>query len=335
MNVSLGKSWFPTMRLKIVLGVTVFRKLRSQLVGIATLVASLCLAPALAQGQTVTPYATGMGTIANLSFDTSGALFAGRFNNSGLSRVAAGGGVGTNFITRPSGQYAAVVGPDNGLYTVLTNGNVVRYAPGATVPDAAPYGTGTSTSSYTNLAFDASGRLYVIGNADANVFRIPAGGGAATVFGTVTGVPFGIAIDAGGRVYISLESGTSVLSIPSTGGAATVFGTGVSPQNYGIVVSAAGDVYVTSYGASAVFRIASGGGAATSFAAVPDGPTGITVRNGVLYVGSYNTGVVRQVSFPGPVVVPVPTMSEWAMILMGLVLASGAALFIQRRGMTA
>ena len=32
---------------------------------------------------------------------------------------------------------------------------------------------------------------------------------------------------------------------------------------------------------------------------------------------------------------PVPTLSEWAMILFGLALAGGAALYIQRRRMTA
>ncbi len=32
--------------------------------------------------------------------------------------------------------------------------------------------------------------------------------------------------------------------------------------------------------------------------------------------------------------IPVPTLSEWAMILLGLVLAGGAALYIQRRQMT-
>jgi len=31
---------------------------------------------------------------------------------------------------------------------------------------------------------------------------------------------------------------------------------------------------------------------------------------------------------------PVPTMTEWAMILMSLMLAGGAALYIQRRHMT-
>ncbi|WP_428151499.1 IPTL-CTERM sorting domain-containing protein [Brevundimonas sp.] len=39
-------------------------------------------------------------------------------------------------------------------------------------------------------------------------------------------------------------------------------------------------------------------------------------------------------SFSAPVVQPVPTLSEWAMILFGTLLAGGAALYIQRRQMT-
>ncbi|WP_271083953.1 IPTL-CTERM sorting domain-containing protein [Brevundimonas sp. NIBR11] len=37
----------------------------------------------------------------------------------------------------------------------------------------------------------------------------------------------------------------------------------------------------------------------------------------------------------GPEATPVPTLSEWAMILFGLTLAGGAALYIQRRRLTA
>lgn len=40
-------------------------------------------------------------------------------------------------------------------------------------------------------------------------------------------------------------------------------------------------------------------------------------------------------SIVGVPVAPVPTMSEWAMILFGLMLASGAALYIQRRQLIA
>lgn len=45
--------------------------------------------------------------------------------------------------------------------------------------------------------------------------------------------------------------------------------------------------------------------------------------------GGYTSGGVRMVSAPAPAAVP--TMTEWAMILLGLMLAGVAALTIQRR----
>lgn len=44
--------------------------------------------------------------------------------------------------------------------------------------------------------------------------------------------------------------------------------------------------------------------------------------------------VSGQVSTTAPIVTPVPTLTEWAMILLGLVLAGAAALHIQRRRLT-
>lgn len=60
-----------------------------------------------------------------------------------------------------------------------------------------------------------------------------------------------------------------------------------------------------------------------SFLAGPDAYRATwTFRNGVLTSGSGPTLMA---------VAPVPTLSEWAMILFGLMLAGGAALYIQRR----
>ncbi|MBX9709202.1 MAG: IPTL-CTERM sorting domain-containing protein [Caulobacteraceae bacterium] len=48
-------------------------------------------------------------------------------------------------------------------------------------------------------------------------------------------------------------------------------------------------------------------------------------------VNRYGTGTVALAPPPAPI----PTLSEWAMILLGLMLAGGAALCIQRRQMMA
>lgn len=115
--------------------------------------------------------------------------------------------------------------------------------------------------------------------------------------------------------------------------------TGLSPATGpaagGTVVTITGTVLT---GATAVTF---GGVAATNFtvnsatsitATAPAHATGsvdvlVTTPNGV----SANTAADNFTYGP----VPVPTMTEWAMILFGLMLACGAALLIQRRGFTA
>jgi hypothetical protein len=58
--------------------------------------------------------------------------------------------------------------------------------------------------------------------------------------------------------------------------------------------------------------------------------TGIIDIAGNSLAGGYTSGGTRSV---GPLVAPapVPTMSEWAMIILGTMLAGGAALYIQRQ----
>ena len=64
--------------------------------------------------------------------------------------------------------------------------------------------------------------------------------------------------------------------------------------------------------------------------ALPDGTVSRMTVNGRTYIdhGSYR---LLLPNLPEPV----PTLSEWAMILFGLILAGGAAVMIQRRRMTA
>lgn len=57
--------------------------------------------------------------------------------------------------------------------------------------------------------------------------------------------------------------------------------------------------------------------------------TGIEDMAGNAITGGYTSGGTRLVSLPAPV--SVPTMTEWAMIMFGTILAGGAALYIQRR----
>lgn len=64
---------------------------------------------------------------------------------------------------------------------------------------------------------------------------------------------------------------------------------------------------------------------------------GQTVRVAFIHTfGTYQEAFLDNVQVnTAPVAAPVPTLSEWAMILFGTMLAGGAALFIQRRRLTA
>lgn len=63
------------------------------------------------------------------------------------------------------------------------------------------------------------------------------------------------------------------------------------------------------------------------------GGAGAHVANGYSVIGASNVRAVVVVVAPPPA--PVPTLSEWALILFGLFLAGGAALMIQKRRLTA
>lgn len=60
--------------------------------------------------------------------------------------------------------------------------------------------------------------------------------------------------------------------------------------------------------------------------------TGIVDSDNIGLAGGFTSGEVRTVSQP---VQPVPTLSEWSMIVLGTLLAGGAALYIRRRHATA
>ena len=297
----------------------------------AFLAGVVLLAPASASAQTVTTYATGAYAGSSLSFDSSGALFVSGFNAQDVYRVPPGGGEATVFVTRSSAIGKAALGPDNSLYTVVEGGKVVRYAPGSTTPDPTPYATGVTTDRFNSLVIDSAGRLYVIGSSDRNVYRAPIGGGAATVFGSLPAgaAALDIAVGPGGEVFVSEQASRSVLKIAPSGGQSTIFATGVGIGT-GLAVARNGDVYVNDYVNGLIRRVPASGGTGVVIATIADQPFGLTLRGDKLYASAFDSGYVYQVALPSEPA-PVPTMTEWAMILFAMMLAGGAVLHLQRR----
>lgn len=140
------------------------------------------------------------------------------------------------------------------------------------------------------------------GGAEA-VFGSTAGAGGGTVGGNSSAVTTGGTQTAGGAPGGALGQGGN-----APGGAD--FGGGGGGGWYG--------------GGAATFR--SGGGGSGYIGGVTAGTMASGFRAGNGYV---------TLTYTPAVIVPVPTMSEWAMILLGLMLAGGAALYVQRRRLTA
>lgn len=305
--------------------------------GCATLAASVFCAFAVlvaspADAQVASPYASGFDRPASLTFDAAGALYASTAdragNLSGVYRAPAGSGqVGVRYDTGNlfSQTHESVIGPDNALYIADVNANTIwRMAPGSTTPTS--YATGTAPLS---VQFDGAGNLYsVVGSGE--ILKVGPGGGALQPF--ATGADFGVslAIDAAGSLFVPRYDDNDVVSVGPAGGAVAIVSAHGIPQVFSITVDRpTGDIYfVTQQGSpnGAIRVIRSGQSTSQLFLAGFDQPSALTYHNDALYVGEYNTGNVLRVVLRAPV----PTLAEWAMIILGLMLAGGGAVILHR-----
>lgn len=304
------------------------------LVAAVVCVVSLGGGMAQAQGIVQTTYATGMNSPANISFDASGALFAGEFNGNSVFRAPPGGGAGASYVTAAGGAHSAIIGPDGGLYVVLMGtGNVVRYPAGSTTVDAVPYATGFPGNSYFAIAFDSAGRLYAVGPGQTSVYRASATGGAFSPFATGLGLQsFSLAFDAAQNLYVADRDDRNIYRV-TPAGVAAAFGTHGQSSVLALAVGPDNRVYVVGYTNDTIHVIPTTGGAATPYFTMPSGAgvTALGYKGNTLYVGNFDRDTVYAIE-AAPA--PVPTMTEWAMLLFGTVLAGGAALYIQRRHFT-
>lgn len=296
--------------------------------------ALLCIAlsgPAAAQTQST--YATSVSGPSNISFNAAGVLFAGEATGTIVSSAPAGGGIGSQFVNPVRNNHQAIIGPDDALYvTEPATGTIGRYPPGSTVRDVGDYASGFPTGGLAvSLAFDSTGRLLGAQRNSTEVYVAPAGGGVATLFATGLTFPRSIVVDPADNVFVLNESG-EVKRVGPGGGAATSFSP-ASALSYAMAIDATGKLYVADYFNDIIRVIPATGGASTPYYTVTGGAnlTALTVYNGVLYAGGFSTATIYAITLGGPAPTPVPTMTEWAMILFGTLLAGAATLAIHRR----
>jgi hypothetical protein len=125
-----------------------------------------------------------------------------------------------------------------------------------------------------------------------SIYKVPIGGGAATVVASWQGIPAGLAIDATNVYWTSsLKGQGTVLQAPIAGGPAVVL---ASAQNdpRSIVVDAT-SVYWGNAGGSpaygSVMKVPIGGGAALQLATSMTGPTGLAIDKSYVYWGNQGT----------------------------------------------
>ncbi len=292
----------------------------------------LAPASALAQALAETPYASGTDKPFTLSFDRSGRLYVGQFGEDVVWRVPVGGGSAAVFVTgTPGFGLGGIIGPDDALYVPNVDGEIYRYAPGATTPDSQPYATGFG-SLLNGLVFDDAGRLYGIATGTPRqISRVAPGGGRASAVCVLPNESYAMTISAAGKpLAISEQYG---VIYQCDGNNVSVFADIIDGVNLSLTKDSEGRIYYGLFDGpniGEIYRIESRGGASTFVAKSQTGVVGLIFKNADLYVGKYYLGTVSRIANVAPSPTPVPTMTEWAMILFAVMLAGGAALHLQR-----
>ncbi|WP_426041651.1 IPTL-CTERM sorting domain-containing protein [Brevundimonas sp. TWP2-3-4b1] len=287
-----------------------------------------------ASAQTVTVYGSNSTGHAGGVFDASGNYFVSR--NGFLQRVTGNGTVFTDLLTLANYSTGMAVRGGNLYYSDENANAIYRIATNCVAPCTPTLVANTPTNNPEQIAFDAAGNLFYSNFQSFDVYRLAAGcvepctsivhaNGGGFQFRT-----FGVAIAANGDRYFSTSAGRIVrtpagCAEPCTGTLVTT----VPGNQGGSLTFTNGVLYMNAN--TSIYAVPTTGAAATVYAASPSFvfPYGLaTAPNGDLVLADLASANIFRIA---PVIVPVPTLSEWAMILLGLMLAAGAILIVQRR----
>ncbi|WP_426038326.1 IPTL-CTERM sorting domain-containing protein [Brevundimonas sp. DC300-4] len=185
------------------------------------------------------------------------------------------------------------------------------------------------------LRYEPNGTAYVNNN------HISGGTSAADQFraGVVFSIPTGLPVSAAElrlasasvvpspntlNVYQVTTAGTVLLA--AGGGSATFVDLADGPL-YGTTSITNGSVITVTLTADAIAAINAAQGGTFAVGLIP-----VSAPNSYVFGGSSGLDTPRELVLTrGVAPAPIPTLSEWAMILLGIVLAGGAALYIQGR----
>lgn len=296
---------------------------------------------ASAAAQTATPYGQ-VPNAAGVVVSPSGDVFAMDSVTGTIFRVAPGGATTTAHTTAiGTGSFMLARAADGTLYAAREQFNEIYRVPANCVAPCAPELIATPLLPWA-LAVDAAGDLYVGSYAGNNILRYAAGcvaPCAPTTFATGITKPAELAFGPGGQLLVQTADGDiRAFSAGCVAPCTPVPYASIAPAYgwRGLTVAQDGSLYAYNMSTQEIHRIPSGGGASTLVGTYPELQVTIQIEldpsGTVLYAATQRSGSgLYAVQLPPPGPVPVPTLSEWAMILFGTLLAGGAALYLQRR----
>jgi IPT/TIG domain/Listeria-Bacteroides repeat domain (List_Bact_rpt) len=282
----------------------------------------------------VTLISSGLDDPLGLAFDSAGNLFISNAVNNTVSVLPVASGT----------VFGQSVTADT-LSTVVSTGQ-----------DTTPFG----------IAFDRAGNLYIESNSADTVSVLPASSGTlfgravttdtlTTLISTGLDEPTGIAVDSAGNLYISngnpdspsvsvfpVASGTLFGHVVKADNASTLISSGIS-EPWGLTFDSAGNLYVADAGANTVLVLPTASGKifgvsvtahnlATIVSVDLDGPTGVTIEGGNLFVANSNPGTLAVLPAASGTLFFHAVTADTVQILFGPGLQGPSSLVFDRAG---
>lgn len=152
------------------------------------------------------------------------------------------------------------------LYVSLADNRIVTYDVTLLSASAVQASFGVFASTGLNdprgIAFDASGNLYAVSNADNKVIRFNSSGTPTTFATTGMDSPQGLAISPSGTVYVANNLGNTITRFDSAGVSSTFANANLNAP-FGIAFDTDGNLYAANSGNNTITRFTSSGTAST------------------------------------------------------------------------
>lgn len=327
----------------------------SMAAGLLSLVA-LCGSAGVASAQTASPFSSVVGQPTDLIVLAPG----------GAAYVASN--TGLYYLPTPAGAPVLISGarqyrelamlPDGSLLGGSTNGGVYRYNAGCTTlagcGETLFVALGTGGGVYGVAVDPVNSYVFISGYDGDIVRRTDLTGAGITTFATAAAAvnlngPSGLEVGTDGFLYVGDSDNLRIVRYPtncvapcasgtvfaSGGGMTSTRGLARSPTSNIMFISDGGAL-----GSGKVYTVGPAGGTPVQYSALAvngiesiyldDATTTLYVSGGV-GGGSPNTYEISVAAAPSFLVPTVPTLTEWAMILLALLLAGGGGLMLWRR----